>query len=492
MFIKLCILTIISILLRWCISLNSYSGAGKAPMFGDYEAQRHWMEITINLPSSEWYKNTTNNDLLYWGLDYPPLTAYHSYLCGLLSRYVNPDWVALNKSRGFESEQHKLFMRYSVIIADLVVFIPAVLFYWISHWRLLKSEKLGGVLTMLLYPGLILIDHGHFQYNSVSLGAALLGMACIVRNQDLWAAILFCLALNYKQMELYHALPFFSYLLGSCFTSSPTKGYLKFSMLVLVVLITFGVCWLPFLQDLNTAQAVVKRLFPFGRGLYEDKVANVWCSLSVMIKLKKLLPVDKLVYLCLGSTAVLLLPSSIHLLVKPTVENFKLALINSSLVFFLFSFQVHEKSVLLAAMPVMAIFPVHQFGSTWFLLLSTFSMLPLLIKDGLFSPYVSLTCLFFIASIAYMKQTGSKQYQKVITIVLFTASMLGVAVLTVVAKFSKPPQHLPDMFAMLISVYSCGHFIVFLFYFHYLQFFQTSAISPLTQSPKKLSAKKIN
>lgn len=51
-------------------------------MFGDYEAQRHWMEITVNLPHSEWYHNSTRNDLLYWGLDYPPLTAYHSWLCG--------------------------------------------------------------------------------------------------------------------------------------------------------------------------------------------------------------------------------------------------------------------------------------------------------------------------------------------------------------------------------------------------------------------------
>ena len=29
-------------------------GAGKPPMFGDYEAQRHWMEITFNLPVQEW------------------------------------------------------------------------------------------------------------------------------------------------------------------------------------------------------------------------------------------------------------------------------------------------------------------------------------------------------------------------------------------------------------------------------------------------------
>lgn len=59
-------------------------GAHTPPKFGDYEAQRHWMEITTSLPLSEWYFNTTNNDLQYWGLDYPPLTAYHSYLLGLL------------------------------------------------------------------------------------------------------------------------------------------------------------------------------------------------------------------------------------------------------------------------------------------------------------------------------------------------------------------------------------------------------------------------
>ena len=28
------------------------------------------------------YNQTKDNDLLYWGLDYPPLTAYHSKICG--------------------------------------------------------------------------------------------------------------------------------------------------------------------------------------------------------------------------------------------------------------------------------------------------------------------------------------------------------------------------------------------------------------------------
>ena len=56
-------------------------------MFGDYEAQRHWQEITVNLPIQDWYQNTTDNDLLYWGLDYPPLTAYHSWIVGKVRMY---------------------------------------------------------------------------------------------------------------------------------------------------------------------------------------------------------------------------------------------------------------------------------------------------------------------------------------------------------------------------------------------------------------------
>lgn len=38
------------------------------------------MELTIHLPLREWY----TYDLPYWGLDYPPLTAYVSWLCGVV------------------------------------------------------------------------------------------------------------------------------------------------------------------------------------------------------------------------------------------------------------------------------------------------------------------------------------------------------------------------------------------------------------------------
>ena len=75
------------------------------------------------------YVNSSQNDLLYWGLDYPLLTAYHSWVCGAIASRLNPDWVTLRTSRGYESSEHKLFMRYTVLVADVVVFFSAVFAY---------------------------------------------------------------------------------------------------------------------------------------------------------------------------------------------------------------------------------------------------------------------------------------------------------------------------------------------------------------------------
>ncbi|KAJ3103407.1 Glucosyltransferase-like protein [Physocladia obscura] len=146
--IALPVVLLVALLLRWTVSLWSYSGRGASPLYGDLEAQRHWLEITTHLPSSRWYRY----DLQYWGLDYPPLTAYHSHLFGIIANYFNPDWVALDASRGNEDPRLILFMRYSAILTDLVINMSA------------ESLNVQNTLLFLalIQPGLILIDHGTY------------------------------------------------------------------------------------------------------------------------------------------------------------------------------------------------------------------------------------------------------------------------------------------------------------------------------------------
>eukprot|EP00118_Oscarella_pearsei_P012553 m.93223 g.93223 ORF g.93223 m.93223 type:complete len:299 (+) comp36775_c0_seq22:26-922(+) len=277
------------LVVRWAVSLHPYSGAGRAPMYGDFEAQRHWMEITYNLPISDWYSNTSDNDLLYWGLDYPPLTAYHSWICGYVANKIDPDWVSLHTSRGIETQSHKLFMRYTVLVADLLVYLPALLVFCVTFLESDTSQvRTASVFAVMsLQPAIILIDHGHFQYNCVSLGLALCAVIFIGRGQDVLASVAFCFALNYKQMELYHSFPFFCYLLGVCWQQKSIseklrKLFVLASSVVLSFLLwylpflfcnseRFTSCfsWMPFLTNFKLIPQVIHRIFPVARGLFE-------------------------------------------------------------------------------------------------------------------------------------------------------------------------------------------------------------------------------
>ena len=139
--------------LRAFVSRHSHSGQSNPPMFGDFEAQRHWQEITVNLPANQWYFNTTDNDLNYWGLDYPPLTAYHSFLIGKVAEKINSSYIALGSSRGLEDDLHKMFMRATVLASDILIYGPsAMTFGWAAH-RGDETKSLTTSVLMLTYPG---------------------------------------------------------------------------------------------------------------------------------------------------------------------------------------------------------------------------------------------------------------------------------------------------------------------------------------------------
>ncbi|OPJ76971.1 dolichyl pyrophosphate Man9GlcNAc2 alpha-1,3-glucosyltransferase [Patagioenas fasciata monilis] len=269
-------------------------------------------------------------------------------------------------------------------------------------------------------------------------------------------------------MELYHSLPFFCYLLGKCFKKGlKGKGLVLLIKITGTVVVSFAVCWLPFCTDMEQIMQVLRRLFPIDRGLFEDKVANIWCSLSVLIKIKNIISPQSQLKLSFAVTFLSLLPTCIKLTVQPSLRGFKFALVSCALSFFLFSFQVHEKSILLVSVPVCLIINEIPFMATWFLLVSTFSMLPLLLKDGLLLAYAVTMPAFLLlcgASFSILDKTSAedlqlkpfslsmkgyvswfKSFPKIVrTLFLLSVTLMGI--LSLVCAAAHPPQRLPDLF----------------------------------------------
>ncbi|TNN10405.1 Dolichyl pyrophosphate Man9GlcNAc2 alpha-1,3-glucosyltransferase [Schistosoma japonicum] len=497
-FLKTCLPVLIGVSLRSSISLHSYSGESKPPMYGDYEAQRHWMEITTNLPCHEWYVNSTHNDLNYWGLDYPPVTAYHSWLMGKLAEKMNPDWVHLYTSRGFESKEHKLFMRYTVLVADLLFYIPSVLayFYYVlpsiinNNNNTLQISGFHSACLMLTYPGLILIDHGHFQYNCVSLGLYLSAVNLFLLEWDILGSLLFCLALGYKQMELYHALPIFFYLLSNCIhKKSICNGLVHFVKLSFTVSLTIFLIFAPFLitNDSNLLYQVIRRLFPFDRGIYEDKVSNFWCATSPLVKWRRLFPTsptssfDKLVWFSILLVLIACLPSCLTLLKKSKKFKFLISLTVCALSFYLFSFQVHEKSILLVSIPALCLLPLYPKSSFLFSVCSTLSMWPLFRKDSLQLASLCLMCIHIILGCFIIFRCNSNDKRVVesrkiqdstisnnrISIYAAICLLVGYGTLILGDLLITPPLEYPDLFPLLLSMYSFMSFFLFMIYWQW-------------------------
>ena len=288
---------------------------------------------------------------------------------------------------------------------------------------------------------------------------------------------MFSLALNYKQMSLYHALPFFFYILGPRYNS--WSGIRDIVKVGITVIFTFALCWLPFLW---TADNVITRMFPFNRGLFEDKVANFWCSISVVLKVRNIFSRVALVRAALFFTLVSVLPSQLLLFRESSHHKFLLALTNSALGFFLFSFHVHEKTILIPLTTVMVLLsdkrantltdsheaeqspvPV-SLPAVWFTVIATFSMWPLLLKDDLSVMYIAGMGLFLtVAYILFKNYLSSRIVQ------LFVLSVLGCFFLHLVEIFVEPPERYPHIYPTLNSLYSAGHFALFFCYFNYRQ-----------------------
>lgn len=505
---------IVAGLFRWAAGLWGYSGFERPPMFGDYEAQRHWMEITTHLPVSQWYFH----DLQWWGLDYPPLTAYHSWLCGAIGSWIDPSWFALFSSRGLHDPSLKNFMRATVIVSEYLTYIPAVVVF------VRRFGRLNGVSTwssnvalvaILMQPGTILIDHIHFQYNTVMLGLVIASMSSLLAERYRWAAVFFVAALGFKQMALYYAFSIFAYLLGRCF--SPRVNIGRLFGIAVTTIIAFAILILPivigtvhdthrgidakpelggrlpelplltFITDYVDTKAwyyaiivqlvqMVHRIFPFARGLFEDKVANFWCAANVVIKLRNY-PAALLQKAALVATLAAIIPPNIILFLRPRKTTMPLAFAATAWGFFLFSYQVHEKSVLLPLMPMTLLLAGQQGMNgnvrAWVgfaNILGAWTMFPLLQRVDLTVTYAVLTLLWAYLlglpptawNASFLESTASPTMQWGTTL-LHGAFYVFMLVWHVVQALVKPPLSKPDLWVVAnVGVGAAGFIICYL------------------------------
>ncbi|KAI8628094.1 glycosyltransferase family 57 protein [Xylariaceae sp. FL1651] len=485
-------------LFRWAAGLWGYSGLQKPPMFGDYEAQRHWMEITTGLPISQWYFH----DLQWWGLDYPPLTAYHSWLLGKIGSYIDPSWFALYTSRGSDDPTLKIFMRGTVIVSEYLIYVPAVVIFARRYSRLFGVAQWPASLALiaiLMQPSTILIDHIHFQYNTVMLGFVVACMSSMLAGRYMWASIFFVAALGFKQMALYYAPAVFAFLLGSCIYPQIKMGRLfgiaavtlaSFAVLVLPLVIgalydvSRGIDSRPDLEGFHPPLPIftflspylrtnaiyypvieqivqmVHRVFPFARGLFEDKVANFWCAANVVVKLRKY-PSELLQRASLAVTLAAISPACAILFFQPRKELLPYAFASTAWGFFLFSYQVHEKSVLLPLLPMTLLLAGKQgLGKevrSWVgfaNILGAWTMFPLLQRVDLRVPYAVLTLLWAYllglppASMSAYFQKGQNAAVQWATLVLHSIFYLAMAAWHIVERTITPPVNKPDLWVV--------------------------------------------
>ncbi|KAL0229903.1 hypothetical protein PCE1_003467 [Barthelona sp. PCE] len=432
-----------AVCVRVMLGVNPHSGFSKKPMYGDFEAQRHWKEITINLPTDQWYVNGTDNDLMYWGLDYPPLTAYHHFLVGKVFEKVHPPSVSLHESRGNEDKQTLLLMRSSALISDCILFIlPVLLLHNIFHFERLT-------LSLLFAVDLLVIDHVHFQYNHISLGLMLLALITFKVKKPFFSVLCFLLSVSYKQIALYYSLTFVVAVIRD-FAFGSLGSFMACAAGVIVVAATV------FLPFHSTIFDVFARIFPFYRGAFEDKVASFWCIITPVFDIRQF---KKGPILATALTVVCsLIP--ITLLFKRHQRHHRFqqltkALFLQALTFFFFSYQVHEKSILYPSLMVHFILynasdaEKYKLLPYWFLW-SLFSMSPLLLtKDIVYGAFFGLYILSIFMHIILQS--------KVNTAALCTSVAVHL-VCIVLMIFGHKPITLPWIYDYLISGLSFAYF----------------------------------
>ncbi|KAL0089991.1 glycosyltransferase family 57 protein [Phycomyces blakesleeanus] len=456
----------------------------------DFEVHRNWLAITHSLPISQWYTEHTSE----WTLDYPPLFAWFEKLLSMFAILADPAMLVV-ENLNYASPQTIFFQRATVIVSELIL-------YWAlkRYVKYFGSKYVHWILAgaLFLHPGILIVDHMHFQYNGFLYGILVLSIVEAKRNNLLESGILFAILLNFKHIYLYMAPAYFVYLLQAyCFVPVESNregpnGQRKFSVGRLITLGSavvgvFTISMGPFIY-MGQLPNLVGRLFPFTRGLCHAYWApNFWALYAaldrILIFAAKALgwPLNEAALGSMtrgyvGDTQFAVLPpvQAIHTMLitvivqlivlqvlwrKPTFDNFLSSLTLCTFASYLFGWHVHEKAIMLVLVPLGLMAANSKTHLRIFIILSStgiFSLFPLLFEPTETPIKVSVTLLWLITVVPGLARCLARPLKSILTYaeMYYIIGIIGVQIYTDIGHNlifgSKTLQFLP---LMLTSVY---------------------------------------
>lgn len=491
----------------------------------DFEVHRNWLAITHNLTLDKWYYDNTSE----WTLDYPPFFAWLEFVMSFVAKHFDPQMLYLT-NLNYKSDMTILFQRLSVIFLDFV--------YVYSVKRLSSFIGDGKLLVFILLmscPGLLMIDHIHFQYNGFLFGILLYSISHIIENNCLIAAFWFAVLLNLKHIFLYVAPVYIVYLFRAyCFTISSVDGvhtpWYSFSLtnlfkLAFTVIFVFGLSFGPFIYHIPQ---ILSRLFPFKRGLCHAYWApNFWAIYNFVDKVLQtigtklgLLRIPRTEASMTGGlvqqydhavlpsitptmtivlTVVTMIPALIklwHLCAdrRYRVLSFVRCMVVCATCSFLFGWHVHEKAILMILVPLTFLSVLGDVDGKQFLILTTvgnYSLFPLLYPKNLFS--IKFFILLTHVALAFVnirtlyepaKVKGGRRIRVLRLPMLRQIESLYLYGLIVLCVYDNAihalwglDKTLPFLPLMLTSVYcSVGVIYVWLCYYYYFLTFNVSQV----------------
>ena len=388
-------------------------------------------------------------------------------------------------------------MRATVLISEYLLYVPPVIIGLRRFARMQGTtswEASIALVAFLMQPATILIDHGHFQYNTVMLGLTVASMSSMFAGRYMLSCVCFVASLGFKQMALFYAPAVFAFLSGICVF--PRIDVTRFLGIASVTLVSFALLFMPLLLGalfesyrgvklqelptpplleslpvkldmhawyyplaLQTAQSV-HRVFPFARGLFEDKVPNIWCAIHTFHKLHNYssTTVQRAALLATGAV---IIPPCLILFFKPRKDLLPWAMAATAWGFFLCSYQVHEKNILLPLLPMLMVFggeggllPSTRAWVGFANILGSWTLFPLLKKDELRIPYAVLTLLW--AYLLGLPPTSLSVYQNGLSggltapvKILHLSFYLAMIAWHIFEGFVPPPQGKPDLWVVL-------------------------------------------